>query len=180
MINLMKIAERRFTGMKEISSAGIVLSEEVRKMCRQNTCGFFGKNWTCPPAVEPLDAVREKIDRYNTVMVVYRVHAVESSFDWQGMKTGAIEFKDSLLSLKRDIETADPDVNFMILGMGACHLCDPCAYVDGDPCRNPDDAIVSLEACGIDVMCLMQDHGMKYYHGKNTVTFIGGVFYNKA
>lgn len=180
MINLLKVAERHFTDMKEISSAGIILSEEVRNMCRKNTCGFYGKNWTCPPAVESLDAIREKIDRYDTVMVIYRVHSVKSGFDWQGMKKGAVGFKDSLLALKKDIEAADPDLNFMVLGMGACNLCESCAYVDGEPCRDPDDAIVSLEACGIDVMRLMRDNGMKYYHGKNTVTFIGGVFYNKA
>jgi len=37
--------------------------------------------------------------------------------------------------------------------------------------------MVSLEACGMEVMALMKDSGLKYYHGKNTVTFIGGLFY---
>ena len=58
-------------------------------------------------------------------------------------------------------------------------MCNPCAYVNGEPCRNPDDAIIAVEACGIDVMGLMKDHGLKYYNGKNTVTFIGGILYNQ-
>jgi hypothetical protein len=69
MINLMNIVERHFTELKVISSAGIVLSEEVSNMCRQNARGFRGTNLTCPPAVPSLDVIREKIDRYDTVIM---------------------------------------------------------------------------------------------------------------
>ncbi|MCF8026240.1 MAG: DUF2284 domain-containing protein [Desulfobacteraceae bacterium] len=180
MSSVTGIAQHYFTDMKEISSEEIVFRSEVRKLCEMNTCGNYGKNWTCPPAVEPIDAFRDRFGLFDTLLVVYRVYHVKSSFDWNGMKAGMSDFKDRLLDVKKEMEAADPHFDFIVLGAGACHLCDPCAYVDEEPCRNPEDAIVSLEACGIDVMRLMKDHGMKYYNGKNTVTYVGGILYNKS
>jgi predicted metal-binding protein len=92
------------------------------------------------------------------------------------MIAGGTDFKGRLLALKKEIQALGPPLDFLVLGAGGCRLCDPCAYVDREPCRRPDDAIVSLEACGIDVMRLMKDNGLKYDNGKNTVTFIGGIF----
>lgn len=171
------IAQRHFANMKEIPSTDIILSTEVRKLCHQNACGSYGKNWTCPPAVASLDEFQQKFAAFDTMLIVYHIHPVESSFDWKGMMDGTHQFKNRLLAMKKEIETTHSDFNFMLLGAGGCHLCEPCAYVEGEPCRNPDDAIISLEACGIDVMKLMKDHDMKYYNGKNTVTFIGGMLY---
>ncbi|MFC1532843.1 DUF2284 domain-containing protein [Thermodesulfobacteriota bacterium] len=66
-------------------------------------------------------------------------------------------------------------LKFKILGAGGCSQCKQYTYIDEEPCRRPDDALVSLEACGIDVIRLMKDNGLKYYNGKNTVTYIGGI-----
>jgi len=66
----------------------------------------------------------------------------------------------------------------ILLGAGSCLLCPQCSYVDGEVCRRPGDMIVSLEACGIDVMRLMKDNELPYYGGPNTVTYIGGVAFS--
>ena len=178
-MDLKKTAGKYFSNMKEIPRTGITLSEEVRNLCKQNTCGFYGKNWTCPPAVDSLDAFREQFARFDSMLIVYRICSVKDSFDWKGMMAGADEFKERFQALKKEVAAEDLDGSYMFLGAGGCNLCDPCAYSEGEPCRSPGDAIVSLEACGIDVMRLMKDHGMKYYNGKNTVTYIGGILFNK-
>jgi hypothetical protein len=49
--------------------------------------------------------------------------------------------------------------------------------MDGEPCRFPEKAISSVEACGIDVMSLSKSAGVRYNNGKNTVTYIGAVLY---
>ncbi len=77
------------------------------------------------------------------------------------MMSGAGDFKVKLQSMQQAIKTTDLEFTFMILGMGACDLCKTCTYTAGEPCRFPNDAIVCLEACGIDVMRLMSDHDMK-------------------
>jgi predicted metal-binding protein len=177
-MDLKQTAGNYFSDLKEIPAAGLILSEEVRNLCKQNTCGSYGKNWTCPPAVDSLDVFRERFATFDSMLIVYRVYPVKGSFDWKGMMAAANEFKERFQAMKKEIEASVPDGNFLFLGAGGCHLCSPCAYVEGEPCRNPGDAVISLEACGIDVMRLMKDHGMKYYNGINTVTFIGGILFN--
>ena len=174
------IAERHFSNLKEIPSACITLSHDVRKMCEQNKCGQYGKNWTCPPAVQSIDAFRREMASYDTCLILYQVYSLKSSFDWKGMMAGSADFNDRLLAMKKELETRFPRVKFMMLGAGGCRLCDPCAYVAGEPCRNPDDAMISMEACGMDVMRLMKDNDLKYYNGKNTVTFIGAILYQAS
>jgi predicted metal-binding protein len=180
MNNLTKFAERHFSNIKEISSQSITLSSEVRKLCEQNKCGQYNKSWTCPPAVQSLEAFQDQIAPFNALLIVYQVYHLKSNFDWRGMIAGGADFKSRLLALKKEIQALEPSVDILVLGAGGCRLCDPCAYVDGERCRRPDDAIVSLEACGIDVMRLMKDNGLKYNNGKNTVTFIGGIFHHSG
>ncbi|MCF8096190.1 MAG: DUF2284 domain-containing protein [Desulfobacteraceae bacterium] len=118
-----------------LHQADVVFSDEVRKLCEMNTCGNYGKNWICPPSVEPIDNFRERFSLFDTLLVVHQVYTVKNSFDRNGMKAGMNAFKDRLLDLKKETETSDPDLNFIILGAGGCHLCDPCAYAEGEPCR---------------------------------------------
>jgi predicted metal-binding protein len=172
------LAQNHFDHTKEISTADITLDESVRRMCEQNKCGQYGKNWTCPPAVQSVEAFRQEISSYNTFLIVYQVYAVKSSFDWRGMMAGGKDFAGRLHALKKQMDAAGSGIDFRILGAGGCRLCERCAYLDEEPCRFPLDALVSMEACGIDVMALMKDNGLKYYNGKNTVTFIGGILYN--
>ena len=180
MFNPKSMARTFFTDMKEVPSTGITLRKEVRDLCKQNTCGYYGKNWTCPPAVPPLSTFKERFGLFDTFLVVYQVYPTQGSFDWKGMMAGAVLFKKNLQDMKTALEAVSQTNQFLILGMGPCDLCEPCSYVDGEPCRNPEEAIISLEACGIDVMRLMKEHGLNYYNGKNTVTLVGGILYNKG
>ncbi len=173
----MTIAEKHFSRAAEVPIENIIISDEVRKMCEQNACGNYGKNWTCPPAVKPIDEFRKEIARFDAFIVVSRVYDVKSSFDFKAMMAGAADFNNRLVSMKKDLEKEDLGSKFRILGAGGCGLCKKCAYVAGEPCRRPDEALTSLEAFGIDVIRLMRDNGLKYYNGKNTVTFIGGIMY---
>lgn len=175
----MTIAEKHFSGAGEVPIESIIISDEVRRLCEQNACGNYGKNWTCPPAVKPIDEFRKEIARFDAFIVVYRVYDVKSSFDFRGMKAGAADFNNRLLLMKKELEKAGIQSKFRILGAGGCGLCKECAYITGEPCRRPDEALISLEAFGIDVIGLMRGNGLKYYNGKNTVTFIGGIMYSR-
>ena len=179
MNKVLTIAEKHFKNPSEVPIAGIEISDEVRKMCEQNKCGHYGKNWTCPPAVKPLDEFRKEMEQFDSFIVVYRVYNVESSFDFKGMMAGAADFGERMLAMKNGLEGDCPQCKIRVMGAGGCGLCEKCTYSDGKPCRRPDDALVSLEACGMDVMKLMRDNELKYYNGKNTVTYIGGLAYSK-
>ena len=179
MIDPVVFAARHFTDLKPVPTAGIAIRGEIRKLCEQNSCGNYDRNWTCPPAVDSLDRFRERITGFETLLIVSDVYSIKSSFDWAGMMDSLGRFRDKLLALKNDINSADPGFDFLILGAGACRLCEPCSYVSGKPCRRPRDAIVSLEACGIDVMRLLRENGLRCYHGKGTLTYAGGILYSR-
>ena len=64
----------------------------------------------------------------------------------------------------------------LCLSAGGCRLCERCAKLDDEPCRMPDKAMTSLEACGVDVYNTTKKTELKYINGQNTVTFFGAVF----
>lgn len=168
-----------FDNAKMISFSKIPFRSEVRKLCKQNMCGNFGKSWTCPPAVESPEALQIQLSQFNKVMIVNKVYKLSDSFDWEGMQSGARDFQSKILKLKRKIRQTDPDVHFIALGAGICGICDTCTYEEQLPCRNPSDAIVSVEACGIDVMDMLKETGLSYNNGTNTVTYVGAVFFQR-
>ena len=65
------------------------------------------------------------------------------------------------------------------LNAGCCRICGRCAYLDGEPCRKPDEAVASVEAYGIDVMQMEKDVGIPYYNGKNTISYVGLILFNE-
>jgi len=177
MNDVTMIAEKHFSNVKEASMDKVILSDEVRQLCEQNRCGRYGKSWVCPPAIKSIDEYRTEISQFESLVVVYNVYGLEDSFDWEGMMAGISDFRERLLSLKKELENECSQSKFLLLGAGSCRLCEQCAYVDGEACRRPDDVFISVEGCGIDVMRLMRDSGLNYNNGPNTVTYIGGIMY---
>jgi predicted metal-binding protein len=47
-------------------------------MCEQNKCGQYGKNWTCPPAVQSVDAFRREMASYDTGLILCQVYSLKS------------------------------------------------------------------------------------------------------
>ncbi len=174
---LHKVIGDFFNHSKDILSSSVPFDEEVRKMCKQNTCGNYGKSWTCPPALDSIDKLKLKLSSYSRFIIFDRIYPLEDSFDWEGMVNSAKDFQLRIHDLKKKILSMAPDFNFMTLGAGACQLCKTCSYQQQKPCKKPDDAIFSVEAFGVDVMKMMKENGMNYNNGKNTITYIGGMFW---
>lgn len=177
MKTLEPLIDERFDASKEIPASTVPFSREVRKLCEDNACGNFGKSWTCPPAIGPLENLQEKLSPFSRFIVIYKVYTMKDSFDWEGMVNGHKDFQSRIIGLKKAITESFPDLSFVVLGAGTCTLCKTCTYTLDEPCRNPEDAMVSVEACGIDAMKMMGDNGLKYNNGPNTVTYIGGIYY---
>jgi predicted metal-binding protein len=156
----------------------IVIDPTVRAMCKQNTCGQYLKNHMCPPAIKDIEAWKKEIDEFKDGIIVTKVYGIKGSFDLKAMLNGMADFQKTLLRLKEGVLAQSPQKKILLLGAGACRFCEKCSYQDGEPCRFPDKAFPSLEACGIDVMSLSREVGVNYHNGKNTVTYIGVVLTN--
>lgn len=171
------LVEELFDHSKLIPISDIPFDMAVRKLCEQNACGKFGSCWTCPPAIGEVQELQDSLADYKDFLVFYKVYTLEDSFDWEGMINSVKDFQKKILQLKKQIQYQDPDFSFLVLGAGACMLCEKCTYPQNEPCRLPEHAIFSVEAFGIDAMKMMRDNDLKYNNGPNTVTYIGGIFY---
>jgi len=64
MVDLNRLVEKAkelgAAAASAIKTSDIQFSEEFRMLCEQNSCGKFGTNWMCPPAIETFDEVKAK------------------------------------------------------------------------------------------------------------------------
>lgn len=148
----------------ELRTADIKFSEEVVAACRANYCGNYNKSWRCPPHVGTLEELRAACLAYPEALVYTTKHAIEDSFDIEGM----FRAKQEHDRVDERIRPVLPKGSRM-LGAGACNVCKTCAFPK--PCRYPDRARTSVEACGIHVVDLAAQTGVHYTNGTNTVTY---------
>ena len=150
------------------STAVIPFSPAVVEACARNVCGKYGKTWTCPPGVGTLEELERKVKAYPCALLISFRYDLEDSFDFEGMMEGERRAKAAFHSIADDMRAAGE--RFRMLGSGGCGLCESCTYPDA-PCRFPDRAGPSIEACGINVMQLAKEVGLRYNNGPNTVTY---------
>ncbi len=163
-----------------LDTATIQFHEDFRKACEQNVCRKYDTNWMGPPAVGPISELKKKATQYRNGMLFQTIHAIKSNFDMKGMLAAAKVhekvFRDLLSAIRREY----PSLDILPLNAGCCGICERCAYLDGEPCRNPDQAVASVEAYGMNVIALQKSAGLPYYNGKNSVTYVGMILFNKS
>lgn len=165
------------TGLVE--TASIRLDRSFRAMCEMNTCGAYGRCWMCPPDVGEIDVLMDRARSFDKALVYQTVSPLEDSYDFEGMMAAA--HRHAALSHRvTEWCRGAPFQSYLHLGAGGCHICKVCAKRTDEPCRHPELALPSLEACGIQVSELAALAGMNYINGQNTVTYFGAVLFNEA
>ena len=164
------------TAMVEIGN--IVFCESLRDMCAMNSCGHYAKCWVCPPAVGPVADWRARVESYDGGVIVQTVYQLEDSFDFEGMTAASEVHKCNYLAAVEAVRAGFAFKELLTLNAGSCSICATCTYPDA-PCRFPDRAIVSVEACGIDVNNTLVSCGLKYNNGKATVSYVGMILFRE-
>ena len=162
---------------KVIPAKDIPFDQSVADACKSNQCGKYGTCWTCPPGAGQFRELEKKIKTYETAVVFTGKYDLEDAFDFEGMIAGQQKTMQVLHSIM-DALQADGK-KFLALGCEGCSLCKKCTYPDA-PCRVPEKAVVSVEACGIHVVNLSKNIGIKYNNGANTVTYFCVVLFSEA
>ena len=176
MINENDIAALGAFQCGTVDTDKIVFSEEVRKLCEANSCGRYGTNWACPPAVGPVEECRKRALEYEKGIVFSGKYELEDSFDWEGMMEGHSSFKKLCALVRAKAKECGED--FLLLSNEGCGKCEDCTYPDA-PCRFPEERSAPVEAYGIFVNKLAASAGINYINGKNTVTYIGMLLYGR-
>lgn len=162
-----------------IDHSGFVLSKEFRPMCEQNSCGMYGKCWTCPPYCGDIEELIAKVRTFGGGMLYQYIGPLEDSYDFEGM----VDAKNEFRKIARGLHAKLPelvDVRYQHLGAGGCDLCAKCAVLTNEPCRHPEDAMLSMESVGFDVYNTTKPTPLKYINGANTVTYFGIVLFGEA
>ncbi|MBQ1501952.1 MAG: DUF2284 domain-containing protein [Firmicutes bacterium] len=162
---------------KMLPCAEVPFDLEFRKMCEMNSCGCYGKNWMCPPAVGPAEELIAKARSYRYALVYQSISPLKDSYDFEGMDE-AMRMHSSVSRGLEDLLAREGVSDYLNLSAGECTLCEKCAKIDDEPCRHPDKAIPSLEAYCVYVSELAGKCGMRYINGADTVTYFGVLFYN--
>ena len=143
-----------------------------RELCKNNTCGSYGRNYMCPPAIGTLEECARDILRYKHALVTETIYPLEDSFDYEGMMDGGKVHKDNVNKVWEYIKDNIDYEELKVLGAGGCTVCAKCGMIDNVPCRFPAQAVSSVEGHGIDVAHLTETHGLNYINGENTVTYV--------
>lgn len=163
-------AAQEFESCGSVGADKLVVNPEVRIMCASDRCNAYGHNWMCPPHCGELDEFQHLIESKNSCYIVQTVAELEDEFDFEGMvdaeRLHKKRFNALARAIKADVELKDA----LLLAAGTCTLCPKCNCPD-EPCRNPDHAMVSMEAAGLLVSEVCTSAQVPYNHGKGTIAY---------
>ncbi len=158
-----------------IQTSDISFEVSFRDACEKNYCGYYNRCWTCPPDAGKIEDLIARIRSYSNAVVFQTISPLEDSYDIEGMHDAAVAHNKLTLRIQQNWREIEP--GSMVLGAGACGVCTECTKPKGLPCRFPDKAITSIEACGVDASALAKTCGLRYINGQNTVTYFGILLY---
>lgn len=177
---LVKLAlEAQASAAAVLNTSAIQFHEDFRKACEKNLCRKYDTNWMGPPAIGPVSALKARALEYRRGLLFQTVHRLTSNFDWKGMVAAAGIHGHIFRELLARLRSEHPQEALLPLNAGCCAVCETCAYLEAEPCRHPDQAVSSVEAYGMNVIALQKSAGLPYNNGKNSVTYVGLILFDK-
>ncbi|MBP3684864.1 MAG: DUF2284 domain-containing protein [Oscillospiraceae bacterium] len=166
---LLKIAEEAgFSAWAPLDISTIELKPEVRDMCAVNSCGQYGKRWSCPPGCGTLEECGERVKACTHGILVQTYGDIEDGFNFEAMMEIESDHKEHFSEMYETLREAGKDV--LAIGAGCCTQCAKCTYPD-EPCRFPDKMISSMEAYGMLVLGVCKANGLQYYYGADKMAY---------
>lgn len=166
---LLALAEETgFDHAGELNMEAVEFLPAVREMCAADRCRSYGRSWSCPPACGTLEEAAQRAGRYRRGVLLQSTGALEDDFDVETMQETERAQRERFSAYVERVRREYPDC--LPMATGACTYCEACTYPDA-PCRFPDKAIPSMEACGLLVSRVCEQAGLPYYYGPRTMTY---------
>ena len=160
--------EAGFSAWASLDVSTIELKPEVRDMCAVNSCGQYGKRWSCPPGCGTLEQCSARLKACSRGILVQTCGDIEDGFDFEAMMEIEADHKDHVNQMYQALREAGTQV--LALGAGCCTVCAKCTYPD-EPCRFPEKMISSMEAYGMVVLEVCRANGLQYYYGADKMAY---------
>lgn len=166
---LSKLAEEAgFTAWAPLDVSTIELKTEVRDMCAVNSCGQYGKRWSCPPGCGTLEECTDRLKGYTQGILVQTYGDIEDGFDFEAMMEIEADHKEHFTEMYATLRDQAGEV--LALGAGCCTACAKCTYPE-EPCRFPEKMVSSMEAYGMLVLEICRRNGLTYYYGADKMAY---------
>ena len=166
---LARLAEEAgFSAWASLDVATIELKSEVRDMCAVNSCGQYGKRWSCPPGCGTLEECGEEIKVCTYGILVQTYGDIEDGFDFEAMMEIEADHKAHFTQMYEALREESAEV--LALGAGCCTQCAKCTYPE-EPCRFPEKMVSSMEAYGMLVLEICKANGLTYYYGADKMAY---------
>lgn len=166
---LSKLAEKvGFSAWVPLDVSTIELKQEVRDMCAVNSCGQYGKRWSCPPGCGTLEECAERIQGCTHGILVQTYGEIEDGFDFEAMMEIESDHKKHFTQMYALLGQQGEKV--LAIGAGCCTQCAKCSYPD-EPCRFPEKMVSSMEAYGMLVLEICKANGLTYYYGPEKMAY---------
>ena len=169
-----KLAELPLYIYDHIDPAELEFNDRIRWIC-QNECPMYGKSWACPPGVGSVESCKGKCMGYENCLMISTITEVEDITNLEETLATRPEHEavtNEVAELMRQLG-AQP----YVLSTEACALCERCAILDGEPCRFPETMHPCVESHGINVVPMLENHGLEFQFGANVVTWVSLLFY---
>lgn len=149
----------------------LIFDQKVREMCK--SCKRHGMKATCPPHIESVEYYSKLLPKYPHGFLYYEIFPVDDDADEVGRKS-SLKIHKKVITERASLFAKG---HYLIVGFGAgsCKLCDSCSF----PCHLPGQALIPLEATGIDVIKMMKKFGIDVsFPVKDLIYRIGMLLYD--
>lgn len=146
---------------------------DVRNMCAADSCGAYGKNWTCPPYCGTLDECSNKIQQYSRGILLQTTGGTEKLIDTKAYRRIEARHLQQFYQLCDELRRIYPHA--LCLGSGGCRICGKCAFPES--CRFPEKACPSMEGYGLFVTDVCRQNALSYHYGERTITYTACILF---
>jgi len=169
-----KLAELPLYIYDFLSPEELDFTSRIRWIC-ENECPMYGQTWACPPGVGSINQCKGKCLSYENCLMISTIVEVADITDI-----------NETLATRPDHETLTNEVRDMMRELGtdpyilsteACAICESCAFLEGKPCRFPEQMHPCVESHSINVVPMLEKRGLEFQFGANVVTWISLLFY---
>ena len=154
-----------------VNIAGIVINPDFRKYCAENRCGQYDANYSCPPACGAVEEMSAVLMGFARGLVVRSTWDIESYSDRETIFKAKKQHNEAMLTLCDGLR--QEAISCKMCGASHCLLCDACAKLRGEPCREPERRYSCLSAYCIDVAKLAESAGMDFSWSEKKLSLYG-------
>ena len=149
----------------------VIFDSSFRPYCEENLCGHYGANYSCPPDCGSPEAMEARMRAYCRALVFQSKWDITDYRDAQAIKAAKQSHNQGMLRVIEQMKQAG--YSGVMAGASSCTLCERCAILDGEPCRDPERQFSCLSAYCVYVKKLAEACDMEYTCTDGRLAFFG-------